>query len=51
MKELKVRLTLTEELLGTASSDPHIHEEYIASKAPDAPSRTEEVEALGVDEL
>lgn len=51
MKELKVRLTLTEELLGTASSDPHIHEEYIASKAPDAPSRTEEVEALGVDEV
>lgn len=51
MKEIKVRLTFTEELLGTASSDPHIHEEYIASKAPDAPSRAEEVEALGVDEV
>ena len=49
MKELKVRITLTEELLGTANSDPHIHEEYIASKAPDAPSREEEVEALGIE--
>lgn len=51
MKKLRVRITFEEELLGTASSDPHIHEEYIASKAPDAPSRAEEVEALGVDEV
>lgn len=48
MKTLKVRLTLTEEMLGTASADPHLHETYIASKAPDAPSVAEEVEAVGV---
>lgn len=51
MKELKVRITFTEELLGTANSDPNIHSEFIASKAPDAPSREEEIEALGADEV
>ena len=50
MKEIKVKLTFTEELLGTASNNPDIHGEYIASKAPDAPSREEEVAAIGVDE-
>jgi len=51
MTEMKIRCTLTEEMLGMSSSDPHIHEEYIASKSPDAPSTAEEVEALGVDEV
>ena len=51
MKELKVRITFTEELLGTANSDKDIHSEFIASKAPDAPSREEEVEAVGADEV
>ena len=51
MKEMKVKVTFFEELLGTASNDPEIHKEVIASKAPDAPSREEEVEALGVDEV
>ena len=51
MKEMRVRLTFTEEVLGTANSDKDIHEEYIASKAPDAPSRAEEVAALGVEEV
>ena len=51
MKELKVRITFLEEVLGTANSDKDIHEEYIASKAPDAPSREEEVATLGVDEV
>ena len=50
MEELKVRLTFTEELLGTASNNPDINGEYIASKAPDAPSKAEEIEAIGVDE-
>lgn len=49
MKEMKVRLTLTEEILGTASNNPEIHSEFIASKAPDAKSREEEIEAIGVD--
>lgn len=49
MKSIKVRLTFTEEVLGTASAKPDIHREYIASKAPDAKSLEEEVEAIGVD--
>ena len=35
-KTLKVKLTFTEELLGTASANPDLHAEFIASKAPDA---------------
>lgn len=50
MKIMKVRITFTEELLGTANGDPAIHEEWIASKAPDAQSIEEEVAAIGVDE-
>lgn len=49
MKEMKIKVTFTEELLGTASADPEIHREFIASKAPDAPSLEEEVAAIGVD--
>ena len=48
-KDIKVKLTFTEELLGTANSDPNIHGEYIASKAPDAKSVEEEIESIGVD--
>lgn len=51
MKELKVRLTFTEELLGTSSNNPEIHDEFIASKAPDAMKRKDEVAALGVGEV
>ena len=49
MKTIKARITFVEELLGTANSDPAIHEEFIASKAPDAPSLADEVAALGVE--
>lgn len=49
MKKLKVRVTLTEEMLGTASAKKDIHAEYIASKAPDAKSMQEEIEAIGVE--
>ena len=31
MKRIKVRITLTEEMLGTGSSNPDIPREYIAS--------------------
>ena len=48
---MKVRITFLEEILGTANADKDVHSEFIASKAPDAPSRAEEVEALGVDEV
>lgn len=51
MKEMKVRLTFLEEILGTSPSDPEIYRKFIGSKAPDAQTLEEEVEALGVDEV
>lgn len=45
-KIIKVRITYTEELLGTAA-DPEVHREFIASKSPDAKSLEEEVAAVG----
>jgi hypothetical protein len=47
---MKIRITFTEEMLGTASANPEIHAEFIASKAPDAETRDEEVAAIGVEE-
>lgn len=49
MQKLKIRITFTEELLGTASGNPEIHREFIASKAPDAIGTKEEVAAIGAD--
>ena len=49
MKEMKVKITLLEEMLGTASNNAQIHEEFIASKAPDAKNREEEIAAIGVE--
>ena len=49
IKKIKVRITLLEEMLGTASANPEIHSEFIASKAPDAPSMEEEVAAIGAE--
>lgn len=51
MKILKVRITTTEEMLGTANANPEIHAEFVASKAPDAPKMEEEVAALGAEEV
>lgn len=51
MKKIHIRIITTEEMLGTASSNPEIHSEYIASKAPDAVSMQQEVEAIGADEV
>ena len=51
MKTFRVKVTTTEMMLGTASSNKEIHEEFIASKAPDAPSMEEEVAAVGVEEV
>lgn len=50
MKTLKVKLTFTDELLGSASNDPLLHERFIASKAEDEEKAAEEVEAIDVDE-
>lgn len=49
MKELKVRLTLKNELLGSQPGNPELHADYIASKAPDYASMEEEIAAIGVD--
>ena len=51
MKSIKIRVTTTEEMLGTASANPEIHSEFIASKAPDAASMEQEVEAIGAEEV
>lgn len=51
MKELKVQLTFTEEVLGTAPNKPDIYREFIASKSPDAATIEEEVASLGVDDV
>ena len=51
MKTLKVKVTTTEEMLGTASANPEIHREFIASNAPNAPSMEEEVAAVGAEEV
>ena len=49
MKQMKVELTLTNEMLGAEPGDKDIYRTYIASKAPDAASIEEEVAALGTD--
>lgn len=51
MKTIKARIEFTEEVLGTASSDPDVYSRFIATNAPDAPSREEEIESLGVEEV
>lgn len=50
-KEMTFRITLNEEGLGMMPADPKVHEEFIASKAPDAQTLEEEVEAMGVEEV
>lgn len=48
-KELKVKITFTDEVLGMTPADKEIHKTYIASKAPDAPSIQQEIAAAGAD--
>ena len=49
MKLLTVKLTFTEEVLGTAPANPDVHREFIASKAPNPSTIEDEVAAIGVD--
>lgn len=51
MKYIKVRLTFTEELLGTASANPELHEEFVASRSADKEKMKEEMEALPAKDL
>lgn len=49
MKEIKVRLTFTEDLLGTSPANEDVYRDFIGSKAPDAATVDDEVAALGAD--
>jgi hypothetical protein len=51
MKTIHIRITFIEEILGTSPNTEEIFKEFIASKAPDALSREEEVAALGASEV
>ena len=51
MITLKVKVIFDEEVLGTASANPDIHEEFIASKSPDAMTMAEEVAAIGAESV
>lgn len=51
MKKINVHVEFIEGVLGTANADKDIHSEFIASKAPDAKSLKEEIEAIGVEEV
>ena len=50
-ERIRVRATFIEGVLGTAPSNPEIYRDYVGSKAPDAATIEEEVEAVGVDEI
>lgn len=49
MKRIRIRITLNDEALGTASGNPEIHTKFIASKAPDAARAEEEIASIGVE--
>ena len=49
MKEMRVKLTFVENILGSSPNNEEIYTEFIGSKSPDAMTLKEEVEALGDD--
>lgn len=51
MEKINVRATFIESVLGTASNNKNIYDEFIASKAPNAMSAEEEIAAVGVNEV
>lgn len=48
---MKIKITFIEPILGTWPADPTVAETYIASKAPDASTITEEIAATSVEEV
>ena len=48
-KNINVRITFTEPLLGTAPADEYIYETYVRKNAPDAATLEEEISTLGAD--
>ncbi len=51
MKELKVKITFTEAVLGSLPNNEELFTEYIHSKAPDAGTLEDEISALGKEEV
>lgn len=49
MKEIKVKLTFIEPVLGTCPGDHDIYRTFVASNSPDAATMEDEVAAIGVD--
>lgn len=49
IKKLDVKITFIEPILGTCPANKEIYRDFIGSKAPDAGTIEDEVEALGVD--
>lgn len=49
MKEIKVKLTFTEPILGTSPANEDVYRDFIGSKSPDATSVSDEVAALGAN--
>ena len=47
MKELNVRITFKQGILGTLTGDKDVYKNFIASKSPDASTLEEEVANLG----
>lgn len=49
MKNLKLKITFIESILGTQPSNENIAREFVASKAPNASTIEDEIAALGAD--
>lgn len=51
MKELKVKITFKQGLLGTMTGDKEVYRNFIGSKAPDASTVEEEIANIGTEEV
>lgn len=51
IKKVHIRIKFTEEVLGTLPCNQELHDTFIASKAPDALSREEEIALMGVGDV
>lgn len=51
MKQLKVKITFIEDVLGSQPADPDVYTKWIISNAPDKATMQEEIEAIGAQEF
>lgn len=47
MKEMKIKITFIEPVLGSQPADPEVYSKFIAANAPDAKTMKEEIEEMG----